>query len=264
MAKVKKVVLISGHTTVTSMDNGAQGFIDEGKANAIARNAMASYLIGYPIRVFCDPKDMALSDEIKFVNGCKADFTVALHNNAGGGDGWEGLMSINGSTKKFLEICEKRIKKMGQNSRGIKTRRQKDGRDYYGFIRQTNCPACIMETVFVDNKKDVKFQDTATEMRLVGYEYAKALLEYFGIKDNGYQNDNDVVAYIALGTRKLQKEPNAKSEVVGTMKAGKVFVVDPDDNVKVDKGEYIQHWRKVGKDRWICVKGKDRYADNLE
>ncbi|MEG0919426.1 MAG: hypothetical protein RSE61_05780 [Anaerovoracaceae bacterium] len=149
------------------------------------------------------------------------------------------------------------------NSRGIKTKRQRDGQDYHGFIRQTNCPAGIIETAFVDNKNDAKFIDTATDLKLISFAVARAVLKTYGIKNNGYKNDKDNVYYIALKDIKIYEKPDTNSKNVATFKKGVIVKVDPEDSKTVDKGEWKQYWRKIGEGRWICVKGKARYAGHL-
>ena len=56
------------------------------------------------------------------------------------------------------------------------------GRDYFGFIRQTNCPAVIVEGVFVDNATDVQIANTTEKQRAFGYAYARGILTTLGIK----------------------------------------------------------------------------------
>ena len=71
---------------------------------------------------------------------------------------------------------------MGQNSRGLKSRRGDNG-DYFYFIRQIACPSVICEGVFVDNKADAAQADTDEECRAFGEAYAKGVLKYLGIPD---------------------------------------------------------------------------------
>lgn len=119
-----------------------------------------------------------LSEEIKECNAYKPDLAVDIHNNAGGGDGAEVLHTINGGTGKTLakNILDE-IVKIGQNSRGTKTKKNSSGKDYFGFIRQTTCPAVIVECAFVDNKNDVKIIDTKAEQTAMGVAIAKGILK---------------------------------------------------------------------------------------
>ena len=67
------------------------------------------------------------------------------------------------------------------NSRGIKTRVNSQGKDYYGFIRQTSCPAVIVECAFVDNAQDLKILATEGDRQKMGEAIAKGVLKTMGV-----------------------------------------------------------------------------------
>ena len=125
----------------------------------------------------------ALTEEIKECNAFKPNLAVDIHNNAGGGDGAECFHHYGGGTGKTLakNILDE-IVAIGQNSRGLKTKKNAQGKDYFGFIRQTSCPAVIVECAFVDTKKDVAIIDTAAEQKKMGFAIAKGILKTLGIK----------------------------------------------------------------------------------
>jgi N-acetylmuramoyl-L-alanine amidase len=123
-----------------------------------------------------------LTDEIKECNAFDPDLAVDIHNNAGGGDGGEVFHHIGGGLSKTLAkniLAE--IVAIGQNSRGIKTKTNSAGKDYFGFIRETYAPAVIVECAFVDNKTDMKIIDTAAEQKAMGVAIAKGILKTLGI-----------------------------------------------------------------------------------
>jgi N-acetylmuramoyl-L-alanine amidase len=118
-----------------------------------------------------------VAEEVREANKSNADIAVSFHTNAGKGDGSETFYySSNAKGKKLAELCEKYTKQIGQNSRGVKT-----GDKLY-FIRKTTMPAVLCECAFVDNTKDKAIVDTVAEQKKFGVAYAKAILEYFGIK----------------------------------------------------------------------------------
>jgi N-acetylmuramoyl-L-alanine amidase len=97
-------------------------------------------------------EDDTLTEEIRECNAFDPDLAVDIHNNAGGGDGAEAYYHYKGGLSKTLaERILAEIVKIGQNSRGAKTKVNSAGRDYFGFIRETNPPAVIVECAFVDN-----------------------------------------------------------------------------------------------------------------
>lgn len=125
-----------------------------------------------------------LAEEIAEANAFKPDIAIDVHNNAGGGDGWEALVQTNAyktAANKLAKLIEAEVLKIGQNSRGLKTRLNDSGTDWYGFLRQITAPAIIVEGAFLDNKNDVQQIDELHEQKAFGTAYAKGVLAYFGI-----------------------------------------------------------------------------------
>lgn len=123
-----------------------------------------------------------LTEEIKECNAFNPDLAVDIHNNAGGGDGVEAYYHYKGGMSKTLaDNVISEIVAIGQNSRGAKIKKNAAGQDYFGFIRETNPPAVIVECAFVDNANDIKIIDTADEQKRMGIAIAKAILKTLGI-----------------------------------------------------------------------------------
>lgn len=122
-----------------------------------------------------------VSEEIRECNAYGPDLAVSIHNNAGGGDGAEVFHHHGGGKGKTLaENILAEIVKVGQNSRGAKTRRNSSGKDYYGFIRETSCPAVIVECAFVDNATDAQILATEGKRKTIGQAIAKGVLKTIG------------------------------------------------------------------------------------
>ena len=127
-----------------------------------------------------------LSEEIRECNAYAPDLAVDIHNNAGGGDGAEVFYHYGGGKSKTLaENILSEIVKVGQNSRGAKIRKNSQGKDYYGFIRETSCPAVIVECAFVDNASDLKILATEGDRQKVGQAIAKGVLKTLGVEHQG-------------------------------------------------------------------------------
>lgn len=123
-----------------------------------------------------------IAEEIREANAFKPDLAIDVHTNAGGGKGFEALIQTNGyaaSSKKLAECIEKEVKAIGQVSRGLKTRKNEQGTDYFGFLRQVKAPAIITECAFVDG--DFNKIDTKEERVAFGQAYARGVLSYLGI-----------------------------------------------------------------------------------
>jgi len=139
-----------------------------------------------------------LTEEIAEANAFKPNIAVEVHNNAGGGDGFEVYHQTNGyATKSYNLACaiEKRVIAIGQNSRGVKIR--KNGSvDYYGWLRQLTCPAVLCEGAFLDNKTDVQIIDTIPKQEAFGVAYARGVLDYLGMEWKPVQSQQEAAGVI--------------------------------------------------------------------
>lgn len=182
----KKVFISAGHG---GSDSGAVGNgFKEKDLNLLIAMACGNYLKSKGVEVQMSrvkDEDDDLNQEARESNAFGPDLTVSIHNNSGGGDGVEAWYSIVGGLgKTCAENILAEVVKIGQNSRGAKTRKGSNGRDYYGFIRQTKAPAVIVECAFVDNATDIQIIDTEPERIAMGEAIAKGILKTLGIVDS--------------------------------------------------------------------------------
>ena len=214
----KKVFIGVGHG---GSDPGAVGYLVEKDVNLMMATACRDFLTAHGVDVCMsrtkDEND-TVNDEVRECNAYGPDLAVDIHNNSGGGDGFEVFHTIHGGTGKVLaQNIEKHVKAMGQNSRGVKTRQGSNG-DYYAFIRETVAPAVICEGVFVDTKADAAQADTLAEQQAFGVAYAKGILDTFGLAydepedapDNAFETDEEVQAAIT----KVQQKAGLAAETM--------------------------------------------------
>lgn len=124
----------------------------------------------------------SLTEKINECNSFGPSYALDLHFNAGGGDGVEIFHHYKGGSGKTLaQNVINEIVAVGQNSRGLKTKQNSTGRDYFAFIRDTAAPAIIVEYAFIDNKTDLAIADTAAERKKLGEATAKGVLKTLGI-----------------------------------------------------------------------------------
>ena len=148
-----------------------------------------------------------LSEEIKECNDYSPDLAVDIHNNAGGGDGAEAFYHYGGGVSKTLaENILAEIVKIGQNSRGAKIRKNANGKDYYAFIRNTTCPAVIVECAFVDNSTDLKILATEGDRQKMGEAIAKGILKTLGIE---FQAETGTIYRVQVGAYKVKANAEA-------------------------------------------------------
>ncbi len=183
----KKVFIGVGHG---GSDPGAVGLIREADANLVIALELKRLLEAVGVTVGIsrtkDEND-TLAEEIKEANAFKPDLAIDVHNNAGGGDGFEVYVQTGAHAKQSKAVgvlLDRYVKAMHQNSRGVKTKLNDAGKDYFGFLRQINYPAVIVEGFFVDNKKDATDFDTAAEQKKLAAAYAAAIIEHLGVDAN--------------------------------------------------------------------------------
>ena len=219
----KKVFIGVGHG---GKDPGAVGYVVEKNVNLKMALACRDLLEDAGVQVLMSrtvDESETMNQKVNECNSFHPDLCIDVHNNAGGGDGFEVYHSVKGGVGKTLaQNIEVEVKAIGQNSRGVKTRKNSNGSDYYAFIRQTLAPACILEGAFLDTKADAQQIDTDAECKAFGYAYAKGILktlgiEYKPIQEPEVQKDEGKLYRVQLGAfsdkanaDKLAKELNAK------------------------------------------------------
>ena len=206
-----KVFLSAGHG---GKDPGAvYGSLKEKSINLQILLACRNELERHGVMVICsritDEND-PVGEEVKEANTCKCDLAVSFHANAGGGDGSETFyFHTSEKGEKLAKICEKHTQAIGQNSRGAKSTKT------LRFVKDTDMTAVLCECAFVDNTKDNKIIDTLAEQRKFGTAYAKAILEYLGIK---YIEPKKTLYYVKTGA--YHEKKNAEAMVEKLKKAG--------------------------------------------
>ncbi len=120
-------------------------------------------------------EDDRLAEEIRECNAFAPDLAVEVHNNAGGGDGFECFISgKNPIARQLAERIEREVKGIGQNSRGVKTSTA------LGWVNKVSAPAVLCEGFFLDSP-DHLIGDTAAKQRAFGEAYARAVLAQLGL-----------------------------------------------------------------------------------
>lgn len=242
------VFLSAGHG---GSDPGAVAYgLKEKQINLNILLACKDELVRHGIKVYTsrtkDEND-PVSEEVTEANNSNADIAVSFHTNAGKGDGSESYYytkSDNG--KKLAELCEKHVKSIGQNSRGIKS-----GNHLY-FVKHTKMTAVLCECAFIDNDKDNDIIDTTAEQKKFGVAYAKAILEYLGVvyktpsKPSNTSTKTEFlvkVANVNKGDRlNIREKPSSTSRITGRLEYD-----DPNKYTIVET-------RQIGKSKWGKLK----------
>lgn len=172
-----KIYINPGHSNV---DPGAVGYEKERDLNVRTAKFMNEHLLANYV---CETKVTdgnvnSTSTVAAEANSWGANLLVSIHNNAGGGDGYEALV-YSSKNKELGLIFEKHVKAAGQNSRGVKYRPE------LNVLRLTNMPAILNEGAFVDNQKDIQDWNDDAELKKLGIAYAEAAAEFMKLPMKG-------------------------------------------------------------------------------
>ena len=170
----KKIYINPGHS---DKDPGAVGYATERTLNVKTANYMNEYLLAnYDCQTKVTSGSVNSTATVAAeANSWGADLLVSIHNNAGGGDGYEALV-YSTKNKALGQIFEKHVKAIGQNSRGVKYRPD------LRVLNSSNMPAILNEGAFVDTQKDIMDWDEDHELKKLGEAYANAAAEYLDLE----------------------------------------------------------------------------------
>lgn len=127
--------------------------------------------------------DSSINSKVAASNSFGADVCMDIHINAGGGDGSEVYYShTSANGKKLAQSIVSAMSAIGQNTRGIKTKLDSNGNDWFGMIRMTDAPAVLVECAFIDNKTDIQIINTEAKRKAFGYAIADGVAKYLGVK----------------------------------------------------------------------------------
>ena len=184
----KTIFIDPGHG---GKDPGAvsNGFI-ESELNLKISLSMRRMLADYDCKVEIARTTDAYSginDRTAKAKAVGADIYMCVHNNAGGGDGFEVFYwHTDAKAKALATEINKQVMAIGQNSRGIKPSSEKSYN--FGACRINSARgivAVLAEGFFVDNLKDRAGFDTDAKLDTLAGAYVKAIVAYAGIQRKG-------------------------------------------------------------------------------
>jgi len=173
------------------------GFLEK-SMTLVTAMAMYEDLIQYDdVEVYLtrtDDRDMSLKERAEFAASVNADFLFSIHYNASvdhdlfGSEVWiPSAAPFNAYGFQFGYTQMLTMQDMGLFLRGVKSKKNDRGTDYYGIIRESaelNLPAVIIEHCHVDEKRDYPFCDTEEELIAFGKADALSVAKYFGLKSD--------------------------------------------------------------------------------
>lgn len=202
------VVIDPGHGG--SNGGGTYGNYLEKKLTPVVASYMKRELEKYDgikvVMTHTEDVDLSLTERVLVAKESNADFLYCLHfnmsknHNQHGSECWISAFGENYARgMDFSQFEMKRLTELGLFDRGIKTRKNSRGTDYYGIIRQSteyNIPSVIIEHCFMDNPADQPFLADERWLKVYGKLDATAVAEYYGLKSEMLGRDYSNNTYI--------------------------------------------------------------------
>ncbi len=259
-----KICFIVGHGKAQSggYDPGAcsDGFEEFKIAREIAKHAAEYYNKHYTEQadLMNYDGDIYLTNRIRKVNSADYDFIAEIHLNAGKGTGTEAFYSSGNSTgKKYAqEICKNISAHLGIRNRGVKTKLNKNGKDYFAIIRDTEPTAVLVETVFIDTPSDLANVKYETGQIVCGQAIAKAVASVRGAeKKTAAAEKAETVNDGSFLVRVIDPALNIRSGASSLHR--KVGVITDNGTYTIVATNKSGTWGKLKSGAgWICIKPK--------
>ena len=212
----------------------------EKEMNLIVANAMKEELEKYDnVTVYLtneDARDMSLKERAKYGKEMGADVLISLHFNMSeehtqfGSEVWVPSKGLAYRQMRSLgDIFLEEFEGIGLHTRGVKTRLNDDGNDYYGIIRESQAlgmNALLVEHCYADYKTDTPYIESKADLQKFGQLDARAVAKYYGLAST--ELGVDYSSYVKNGYY-IPEEP-VGSDYTGPVNAG-IYLID--------EGEYV-------------------------
>lgn len=190
------VVIDPGHGGENEGTQG--GDVKEKEMTLVTAKAMYRALSEYDdVTVYLtrsSDEELSLAERAAFAESVDADFLFSIHYNASenhtmfGSEVWISCQApYNAYGYQFAYNHLQNIQEEldGLLIRGVKSRVNDEGEDYYGIIRESaylGIPALIIEHCYVDEERDASYVDSEEDWELFGEIDALSVAQYFGLK----------------------------------------------------------------------------------
>lgn len=217
------VVIDPGHGG--SQKGAEYNGLEEKDINMLVASVMAEELEKYDdVEVYLThtsaEDEMSIKERMEFADEVDADYFFCIHFNASGNHNFYGAETWITSYGRyyaemhtFSEILLKEFEGIGVFNRGIKTKLETDGTDYYGVLRrgaEFDIPAVIIEHCHMDNEEDTQFLNEDALIRF-GKLDASAAAKFLGLKSSetgeDYTDFEVVIASEPEGKKKNDETP---------------------------------------------------------
>ncbi len=143
-------------------------------------------------------KGLTLKKRAQIAQKKNADYLISLHFNASethlsyGTECWVPYDDFYEETYEFASYFIDELTGIGLYDRGIKTRLNEDGDNYYGIIRECeklDIPCVLVEHCHLDNNNDSGYYETDKKLEEFGVLDAEAVAKFLGLKSKRLGTD---------------------------------------------------------------------------
>ena len=168
------------------------------------------------------------------------------------------------SDKKKLLVVMKPSTGITYN-RGVTTKTQSNGADWYGVIRGAVSGAItqgqakngpvrydyIVEHGFHDNQKECQFLSKQENLKAIAEAKAAVIADYFGINDKG--QTASYLVRVGIDNLNIRQSPTIHSEAVGFTGKGTFTITEEATGIVNTAGDKSR-WGKLKSGKgWICL-----------
>lgn len=171
--------------------------------NLVTANAMRDELMQYEnVEVYItnpEKADMSLKERAQYADSVGADILISLHFNMSethrmfGSEVWIPSVGLGNSRMHSLgDVFMEQFDEMGFTLRGVKTRLNDAGLDYYGILRESTAlgiPSILVEHGYADHLRDYEKVNDKEDWQALGRSDATAVAKFFGLKSSSLGRD---------------------------------------------------------------------------
>lgn len=212
-------------------------------------------------------KTMTLKERTDLANKAKPDFFFSIHVNSGGGTGYEDFIwsgKVQSLTPVYRDIVHEAVKPVLKKY-GIRNRGKKKAN--FHVLRETNAPAMLVETLFIDHPTDAKLLKNKQFLEDIAKAYAQGISKALGGKKKKKVSPppakpSETLYRVQVGAFKNKSNAEKLAKQVKA-KGFDCFIKLVDGLYKVQAGAYRvkknaenqrDRLKKAGFDAWITTK----------
>lgn len=175
-----------------------------------------------------EDEGLTLKKRAEIAESLGADYLISLHFNAAeyhqfyGTECWVPYDDFYEEAYEAAAYFQDELVGIGLYNRGIKTRLNEEGDNYYGIIREAerlDIPCVLVEHCHLDNKNDAGYYETDEKLEKLGELDAQAMAKFLGLKSKRFGVDySDYSLDVTIPLSENTRDKTGPSNCVLTVK----------------------------------------------